>query len=61
LNSNEKERIGCNGGFCKALGADCNLSIAFTILSPVAGNQVKENKLVLICGTNEQTNKHTNW
>ncbi len=26
LNSNEKERIGCNGGFCTALGADCNLS-----------------------------------
>ncbi len=26
LNSHEKERIGCNGGFCKALGADCNLS-----------------------------------
>ncbi len=26
LNSNEKERIGCNGGFCKALGADCNIS-----------------------------------
>jgi hypothetical protein len=26
LSSNEKERIGCNGGFCTALGADCNLS-----------------------------------
>jgi hypothetical protein len=26
LNSNEKERIGCNGSFCKALGAACNLS-----------------------------------
>jgi hypothetical protein len=26
LNSNEKEKIGCNGSFCTALGADCNLS-----------------------------------
>ncbi len=26
LSSNEKERIGCNGVFCTALGADCNLS-----------------------------------
>jgi hypothetical protein len=26
LSSNEKEKIGCNGGFCTVLGADCNLS-----------------------------------
>jgi hypothetical protein len=44
----KKERIGYNGGFCKALGADCNLSFGknantFTRLSPVAGNQVQEN------------------
>jgi hypothetical protein len=26
LSSNEKEKIGCNGGFCIVLGAECNLS-----------------------------------
>jgi hypothetical protein len=46
LNSNEKERIGCNGGICKALGTDCNIFLlasntnAFTCLSPIARNQV---------------------
>jgi hypothetical protein len=26
LNSNEKQKIGCNGSFNTAFGADCNLS-----------------------------------
>jgi hypothetical protein len=51
LNSNEQDRIECNIGFCKALGADCNLFLAsyantFTSLSPVSGNQVQMNHLI---------------